>query len=131
MPAGGNPFAPNHNRNHMVQLERQDGCTTTYGTPDDSCPIRAPLEVSRPVLLAWVKESDTPTRDRVARGSLSSFEAITHPTREPKVLLFVRTTSRFRDDMVDFQQAKDILLSTVAISTPIPRLSTHTGADGA
>lgn len=131
MPAGGNPLAPNHNRNHMVQLERQDSCTTTYGPPDDSCPIRAPLEVSRPVLQAWVKESDAPTRDRIACGSLNSFEAITHPTREPKVLLFVRTTARFRDDMVDFQQAKDILLSTLAISTPVPRLSTHTGADGA
>lgn len=127
MPARCNPRASDHNSDQMVELQGYDSRATAGGTSDDACSLLAPLEVPRPLLTAGIEQSDTPTRDRVPCVCLRSFEAITHPTREPQVFFLIGAASCLRDERVDLQTPKDVVLRTLAISTAISGLRTYAG----
>lgn len=127
MPARCNPRASDHNSDQMVKLHGYDSRATAGGMSDDARSLLAPLEVPRPLLTAGVEQSDTATRERVSHMCLCSFEAVTHPTREPQVFFLIGASPCLGNDVVNLQKSKDVLLRTLAISTAISGLRTYAG----
>ena len=54
-----------------------------------------------------------------------TFEAIAHPTGKPEVLFVIRAATRLRDNVVDLQQPKNVLLLALTIPTAVAGLSTN------
>lgn len=79
----------------------------------------------RPALTTGVEQSYTPASHWIASECLSSFEAIAHPAGEPEVLFVIRAATRLRDNVVDLQQSKDVLLLALTIPTTVAGLSTN------
>jgi hypothetical protein len=130
MPASSYPLASDQDRDYVIELQRNNCCTTTCSAPYDARPIRTPQEMSRPALATGVEQIDAPTSQWVTCGRLRSLEAVAHPTGKPQVFFRIGTTPCLRYDMVNLQRPKHILLQAQAISTAILSLCPHACASG-
>ncbi len=108
----------------MVELQNYNGRAAAGGTSENVRSLLAPLEVPGPLLATGVEQSDTPTRERVSHMCLRSFEAVTHPTREPQVFFLIGASPCLGNDVVNLQKPEDVLLRTQAIPAAISGLRT-------
>lgn len=119
MPAGGDPFPSDHHGDHMVELQRHHGGTAAYGAPDDACPVIALQEMPCPLLTTGVEQPHPPACPRVACMRSRTLEPIAQPAGEPSVVLGIGAAFSNGDDVVKLQQAKHVLLWTLAKSTTV------------
>ena len=126
MPTRSHPFASDHDRNDMVQLQGDHRGTTAGGTPDNACPVFPPLKMARPALTTRIKQMGPPSGLRIARSDLRPLETIAQTAGQPKVLFRIRPATRLGQYMVDFQQPQHVALRTLAIATAVVSRSPNT-----
>jgi hypothetical protein len=110
MPASSNPLAPDHDSDHVVELQSHNRCASTGGTSDNSCSVLAPHEMPRPTLTTRVKQANAATCRWIACVCLRSLVAIAHPAGESEVILIIRPASCLWDNMIDFERPQDVSL---------------------
>ena len=114
----------------MVQLQREHCCPSAGSFADNPCPLQGPHKVPRPPLTTRIEQPHPSPCKWISCVGLRSFEPITHPTREPKVLFRLRTTAYLWDEVIDFQRPKHVLLDTEAVPTALSCLFTETRTYG-
>ncbi len=76
VPAGSHPFAPDHDGDPVIQLERDDGCPAAGRLADNPSPVLTPIKVFSPALSTRIEEIDQVPALRIATLSLSCFESV-------------------------------------------------------
>ncbi len=102
MPTRSNPFAPDHDRHDVIQLQGYHSGTATCRPPENPGPILTPLKVAGPALAARIEQPYTPSVERITRHYLGTFEAIAHAASQPEVGFFVGPTTCLGYDVVNF-----------------------------
>lgn len=125
MPARRPPFLSDHDRDDVVQLQRDHRGATTRGEADHLQPIGAPGEVLSPALTPRVV---LPGQWVMALRAIA-LEAVAHPASQPQVLFLVGPAMGRRDEMVDLQRGEHIALGAQAVATAIVRLYTDADAE--
>jgi hypothetical protein len=86
--------------------------------------------VPRPPLTTRIEQPHPSPCEWVSCVGLRSFEPIAHPTREPEVLFRLRPAACLRDEVIDFQRPKHVLLDTETVPTALSCLFTETRTYG-
>ncbi len=74
MPAGDDPVPAHGDGDQVIQVEGDDGGSTTGSMPDDEGSILTPEKVPLPLLLAWIEQVYSSPGQWVATVSLVAFE---------------------------------------------------------
>src|SRR5436853_6768835 len=82
MPTRSNPFAPDHDRHDVIQLQGYHSGRATCRPPENPGPILTPLKVAGPALATRIEQPYTPSVERITRHYLGTFEAIARTAAE-------------------------------------------------
>ena len=119
MPTGHNPVAAHPDSDQVIEIKSDNSRATTSRAPKYYCPVCAPFKVAAPSLQTWVEQCHWPTRQRIAAAHLHALEKITGVTCQPKIGVVIRSTSRERDNVLDFQRPWHIVLMGQAVSATV------------
>ena len=119
MPTDCDPFLPNRNRDHVVELKGDDSCAPGSRSAKDLGPVIAPKEVSRPSLAARVEDPPATACDRIACVRLHAFKSVTQSTREPEVLFIIGAAAAHGNDVLDLERSEGIPLRAPTIPAPV------------
>lgn len=88
----------------IIEAQRDHSCPAGGSAADNMCTAISPLKMVSPSLGAWVIEGDQHIRNGILRISTRTFKLITTITAATKVLEFIITAARLRDDVVNNQR---------------------------
>jgi len=85
MPTGADPRSTRYNTDSQIELQRQDGRATDVGLSVNAQSTFDPAEVSVPVIVPRVEESNHRLRFGIARPIAIALSSVAQGTSQPKV----------------------------------------------
>ncbi len=122
VPAGLNPVPSHGDRDHIVQLQCADGCSTAGRSSFDFRSVVYPPKMIGPTLSARVEKGHIEICFGITRGYLVGFEAVAESAGEPQVIFCIRTAAASRDQVLDLERPQYQVLGTQAVPTSIAGL---------
>ena len=128
MPTNRDPLSSDQNGDDVVELQRDDRRPPRRRPSDDPGAIVTPDEVPEPSLAARVEQRHASARERVGRTGLNRLVVVAQATGEPEIVLPIGPARGLRDDVLDFEQAQDVLLRAQTIPTAVACLGQNSSA---
>jgi len=113
---------PDHDRDHVIQMERHHGCPAGWGYANNLHSAGTPGEVVTPILLPWIKQPNLLASKRINRIYPRALEPVTHVAGEPEIVFIVGAPIGPWKDVVDFQWREYVTLRALAIPAPMAGL---------
>src|SRR5438128_149561 len=107
MPACGDPLFSDHYGNSVVQPQGDNGGSSSWSSPHDSCSIRDPTKMVFPLLKSRIKQRNFLSRQRIERFHLIALEIVAKPAGQPKIFFFVCSPFGGWNEVFDFQPPKN------------------------
>ena len=125
MPPRLNPRPAHINRQDVVQLQRRDCHSTARGQALDLRPVFDPPEMIRLPLLPRVEDGRFLAGQALNALDLNPLIAVAQAAGQAEIALIISAAQGRRDDVVDFQSAKNEPLRTKAVAAALTARLTH------
>src|SRR5437867_11193642 len=107
MPAHVDPTVSGSEQHRSIELQCQDGGSTSRRQSFDSQPVVNPAKVSRPDLATRMKQRGTFASQRINCRRATGFSFIAWATAQAKILTHRQTAERFGNRMINLERHAD------------------------